>query len=445
MRTGLLTVALSAAIVLSAGCKKKLPEEEPVVADVPDQADPDTESPDSPAEPARSQAGPEMLARAVAYLSEDRPESARKALEILEKAAASDPDNVVIKFNLGLAHLQLGQLPRAETRFFEATRMDSSFGPAWLGLGLVQERTGSVGSAVDTYRKGIAADGENMALRAALVGALRRTGRFAEAVEQAREALRFNARSVEVYNELGAVYLDQGDLSMAEFVFSRALDQADGARQDARLISNLGWLYYLRGERLRARNQLEQANEIDPDFLQNLVYLSNLYLDDRNYDDAVGLLERARDAEPENAGVLLNLGIAYRGVGRFDDARVAYEKALSLRPGQVEPLMNLGILYGDYLKDYDKALASFRRYIEEGGENRAAAQEHIESVEREKLRAERQRERDEERKRREEERKERQRTLQQAEKEQPPTPEQQPDQQPEPVKPDPDSPWGGSE
>ncbi|TVQ92811.1 MAG: tetratricopeptide repeat protein [Deltaproteobacteria bacterium] len=430
-RTSMLVFWTLIAVTASGMACKKAPE--PPFQEQPEGSEPSADQPSTlptPSSPSgKVSAG--QVDRALERLALGTPAGAREALGILRALAKAEPENATVKYHLGLAHLQLEELPKAESAFFEATRLDASFGPAWLGLGVTQERSGALRSAVESYRTGVQADEENVELHAALVGALRRSGELDAAARKARDALKFNANSIALYNELGLVYMDKADYSMADFVFTRAINQVEGAGDDARIRSNFGWLLHLRGEAIRGRVQLERANDLEPDNLQTLVYLSNLYLDDRNYPDAVKLLERARTAEPENAGVLLNLGVAYRGVERFDDARQAYEKALSLRPDRVEPLLNLGILFGDYIKDYDKAASAFQRYIDKGGAKAELAREYIEGVEREKLRAERMRQREEERKQREQERRERERLLKESG-----------DTAPEQPQPSPDSPWG---
>ena len=408
---GLLAVALLAA----PACKKK-----PVVGpDTPPVAGGTETTPSTPVDApsqAPSSADPsKQVAEAVAQLTIGTPEAARSALGMLETASGGDPKNPWIYYNLGVARDQLSDPAGAEAAFREAVSLDDKLGVAWFGLGLLAERRGDAETAIGHYRRGAETDPEDMDLRSALVAALRRTGRLDAAIAEAKTALAFNNKSLQIFNDLGLVYLDRGDLSMARFVYQKALDQVDGAGNSALIRSNYGWALYLDGERIRARGQLEQAHQIDGTYLPALVYLAHFYLDDRNYVDAVPLLEKARVQEPDNPNILLNLGIAYRGVGRHDEARASYERALAVGGGSPDALMNLGILYGDYVKDYPKALEAFRSYVDRGGANAELATGYIAAIEKEQARLERQRQRDEERKRREQERLERERLLREGE------------------------------
>ena len=372
---------------------------------------------------------------AVAQLTVRTPEASRRALGILQELAAREPDNAYVQYNLGVAHRQLGQARQAEDAFARAIELDSALTRAYLGMGVLLEQQDRSRDAIRFYEQGVEADREDMELRSALIGALRRQGRLDEAIRQAREALKFNSKSLPVYNDLGLVYLDKDDLDMAEFVYLKALGQVKGAKQNADIRTNFGWTLYKKGDLLQARRQLEEAAQLDPRNLPTLIYLSHIYLDDRNFADAVPLLEAALEQEPDNCGVMVNLGVASRGLAEqirasaeggpddpriqplLDRARELYQRALELQPDSPEPHRNLGILLGDSYKDYDAAIAAFEAYLEAGGEQSELVASYKEDVEQERERAERQRQREEERRRREQEKLERQRLLEQAERE----------------------------
>lgn len=429
--------ALLGAVVLGVGCKKSTPQVDPTEDSSTAQDAPQTGA--EPASTSSDRVGEREIADAVAQLTVRSPEAARRARDVLVRAIANDPDNAYLHYNLGLAQHQLQSAAEAERAFREAIRLDPALGRAHMGLGLLFEERGQRDQAIEQYREGIASDPENMELRSAVIGALRRGGRHEQAIDEARSALAFNNKSLLVFNDLGLVYLDTGDLALARFVFFKAISEVEGARNSALIRSNFGWALYRDGERIKARLELEEAHRLDETYLPAQVYLAHLYLDDRNYADAVPLLEAASKKAPDNVPILLNLGIAYRGVERYPEAERAYKRALEAEQGVLKPHLNLGILYGDYLKDYPKALASFAKYIEGGGQQAELAANYVEGVEREQIRAERQREREEERRKREEERERRERLLRESEQQNPSG--QPPADEPPADEPTPD-PWG---
>ncbi|MEO8058658.1 MAG: tetratricopeptide repeat protein [Burkholderiales bacterium] len=80
-------------------------------------------------------------------------------------------------------------------------------------------------------------------------------------------------------------------------------------------------------------------------------------------DEAVAALEQAVRASPKQPVFQNQLGIAYRQQGQFAKARGAYEKALGLDPSYAAACLNLGILFDLYLRDGQRALELYDRYL----------------------------------------------------------------------------------
>ena len=195
MRT--LTVAGALALLaLLAGCPPKQTTPEPAVGDTtPTTTEPVVTTPEPRPEPKEKDLSPAEVRRrlddAVATLTIGTPESARRALGILDQLARSTPDNAYVFYNLGLAHDQLGENAQAERAFERAIELDPKLARAYMGLGLLQEKDGKTRDAIATYRKGIEVDENDMELRSAVIGALRRQGRLDEAIKEAKSALAY--------------------------------------------------------------------------------------------------------------------------------------------------------------------------------------------------------------------------------------------------------------
>ncbi len=352
---------------------------------------------------------------AVDLLERGGDESVTRAKEILEGVLVEEPDNAVAHLDLGIAHQRLGNMSEARISYQRASDADSENGDAWLYLGLAQMASDREDLGLATIRSGIRRAPDHNGLRAALVQALRESGELDEAIAEAREALKFNSNNLALYNNLGLAYMDKGDLELAKFVFRKGIDGVPEGRNDAWLHTNLGRTFLIENDLTTARFYLEKAVEFDPNGIPGLVYLSQVYLDDRNFADALPLLERAYAADPTNHGVMVNLGVTYRGVERFDDAERLYKAALTEDPANVEPQLNLAILVGDYLKDYERAITLLEGYVERGGDESAAAGEYISDFEKEKRRAARRRQADADAEARDAERLRREELLREAE------------------------------
>lgn len=346
-----------------------------------------------------------------------------RAIKLLESAVADDRTGIV-RFDLGLAYQRRGDLKSAQSQFQTVIAADPANGDAWLCLGYVHELEGDNRAALSSYETGVANAPDNLGLRVALVNGLRKVGRVDDAIAAAKEALRINTKAIEVYNALGLAYLEKKNIVLAKFVFQKAEQEIDGAKNNAVLQTNIGWTYYLDDNKPEATSRLQHALETDPNLVPALVYLSKVYMEDKNYADTVPLLENAARMDPNNADVQLTLGVAYRGVGRLDDAERAYQRALAIDPSDPAPHLNLGVLKGDYRKDYDGAVQEFNAYIAANGSESALAQDYIKAVQREKDLSDKRAKAELERKQREEERKRKE--------------QEQPQPQPQPAEPAPD-------
>ncbi len=393
------------ALAFLAGCPKAPPENpvpETPVSTAPEPATPEAPKPDEPkpdepkptetaaaADPSQLTPDERSINDAVALLEKGDAGARAKAESLLQGVTKKNPDLAFAWFNLGVAAYQGGNMDKARDLFETAADKDPKFGAPYLYMGVIDEKSSGRDAAIATWRTGVTHDPENIDLRVALIGALRDGGRIDDAIAEAKAALKVNSNSIGVYNNLGLIYMEKGDLDLAKFVFLKARD-VPGGDTNVYLRTNLGRILYLQGENSGALFNFQEAVKLDPEFLPALVYLAEMYQSDRNYTDMVPLLETAAKKAPEDHGVQMNLGIAYRGVGRYPEAKVAYETALKLEPTNPNPYFNLGILYGDYLKTpegvkmYDEALEAFGTYVTMGGKERDLAKTYIESVEKDK-------------------------------------------------------------
>ena len=311
----------------------------------------------------------ERLDVAIKLLDKGDANSARLAIPELESLAKSDKDVPEVHYNLGVARLLSGDTTGARKAFMAATDLDPTLGDAWLNLGALAEREGDLDRALANYRSGLRYQADHPDLIVGVISALRKLGRNDEAIREAKAALIKNANNVNAYNNLGLVYVDQGNLDLALFLYQKALNEIEGADENALLHCNLGQVYLLLERPNSARRELERSIELDPKLVVALLFLSEYYLDNHDWNGAFALLETALAVEPENPAVHINLGITYRGLQRYDEAKASYEKALALDPNNPDPYLNLAVLYGDYLKSYDVALGSIQTYRDRGGRN----------------------------------------------------------------------------
>ncbi len=91
--------------------------------------------------------------------------------------------------------------------------------------------------------------------------------------------------------------------------------------------------------------------------------LGLIYRQQGKLPEAVAAMEKAVKASPSQPVFHNQLGITYRHAGQFTKAKDAYERAISLDPNYAAPHLNLGILSDLYLRDNQRALEMYTRYL----------------------------------------------------------------------------------
>lgn len=96
------------------------------------------------------------------------------------------------------------------------------------------------------------------------------------------------------------------------------------------------------------------------------VQLGNDYFDTDQAQKAVNAYSKALEIEPNHQNtpnVLTDQGVMYRKMGLFDKAIANFEKASALDPRHAQSLFNLGVVYANDLKQNDKAIAVWQKYL----------------------------------------------------------------------------------
>ncbi|MGB2925256.1 MAG: tetratricopeptide repeat protein, partial [Limnothrix sp.] len=124
-----------------------------------------------------------------------------------------------------------------------------------------------------------------------------------------------------------------------------------------------------KGEDLLTQGQLDQAIaayekaiELQPENVEILNALGNLYQKIENWDKATECFHQAILVSPNNAGLYFNLGNTFLFQKNYAEAEVAYREAIALQPKDAGFLNNLGYSLQQQSK-YDEALQIFQHLL----------------------------------------------------------------------------------
>lgn len=112
--------------------------------------------------------------------------------------------------------------------------------------------------------------------------------------------------------------------------------------------------------------EAEKVVAQDPKNYQVWVQLGNDYFDTEQPQKAVNAYGKALALDPNSPNtpnVLTDQGVMYRKMGLFDKAIENFDRASKLDPKHTQSLFNLGVVYANDLKQKDKAIAAWQRYL----------------------------------------------------------------------------------
>lgn len=104
---------------------------------------------------------------------------------------------------------------------------------------------------------------------------------------------------------------------------------------------------------------LEAKVAANPNDIESLVSLANLYFDQDLHDKAIATYERALKLKNDMPDVWTDLGVMYRADKRFQDALAAFRKAIALDPRHEIARINTGIVLMIDMNDKAGALKAW--------------------------------------------------------------------------------------
>lgn len=115
------------------------------------------------------------------------------------------------------------------------------------------------------------------------------------------------------------------------------------------------------------QQRITEAEKIvanDPKNVQAWIQLGNDYFDTNQPQKAINAYDKALEIQPDNPNVLTDQGVMYKNVGWYDKAVANFEKAAKIDPKHVQSLYNLGVVYATDLKQPDKAIEAWNRFLQ---------------------------------------------------------------------------------
>jgi cellulose synthase operon protein C len=264
-----------------------------------------------------------------AYMAEGKPDL---ALQQFEKAAALDPDNPAIKTRVGISEIDIGQGRQGLSTLEQVFDTEAGAPVAGPMLVLTELRAKHLDKAAEVAGSLIKRDAKNP-LYFTLLGVVRVAQRDYSAAENSfRSALAINPEFPAATRDLAQLYVTTGRIDDAKKVYSDLLaKKAD----DVTALLGLSDIYISEKkwpEAVDAINRARSAAKNDPSPGLKLI---SLYESRQDWKSAKSVAAELASQFPGDVNVLEAQGRAQFGAGDMDGAVSSYKRAHELVPNSI--------------------------------------------------------------------------------------------------------------
>jgi tetratricopeptide (TPR) repeat protein len=299
------------------------------------------------------------------------------ARDSVTEALRLDPQDTSVRYSLATIYRGTGRLTEAidELRDIVASRPSADDAHRLLGEVLIESGDQAAGMAelqeAVNLRPGFASHHQSLGL------AHYRAGRHVEAAAAFKRITELQPDSAWGFQLLGTAYHAMDDISAAVPNYEKAI-----ALGNAKAYSNLGMLYYARGNLPEAERCLREALKRDANSLKKYS-LGDVYtrmgrtreaLDE--YRGAAALCEDELRINPRDAEAVARLSLTYLKLGRRREADTRMREAVALAPDNADVRFAQAI-HATLVGSKDEAIDALRRAIEHGYSRVRVAQEPL--------------------------------------------------------------------
>ena len=278
----------------------------------------------------------------------------------LDRAMELVPDEPRFARDLMRLYLDRDEVAAAQSVLEDRFAAEARSPERWFLRAKLQTEAGDDEGAVALYDSALAASGERMAEAWLNRGAaLRRLGRFEEALASYRTALREREKYPEAWFNIGVGLSESGDRQGAIEAYRHSLDIEPN---QPKAWFNLG-VQWRRMERFdEALTAWERAVALDPGYAlawYNLA-LNQVRL---GMETAGSALDRLSESFPDFIKGWVLRAEWLESQGRLEEAAAAHREVLERNPADVRTWRRLGVVLHD-LEDEEGALQAFREVVE---------------------------------------------------------------------------------
>ena len=294
--------------------------------------------------------------------------NAAGATQAFQAALSADSNAYKAAYNLGVLADRAGQDGRAMQFYQQALRIQADYERAIEGIARIHLRRGNASEAVSFVQPLAQQWVRNLHVQAILGDVLVAANRPEEGIAAARVALRRDERFVPAMVVLVKANLRLDRDELAESILNQAIETND---QNAELHYLRGQMHEEAGNLAPALESYRRAIQLEPGYTEARMALGLRQLAAGNYADALSQFQTAAQLAPTLPAVRLALGDAYRATKAWTQAKAEFDRVLEMDPQNAQVHFNLGMLYREagasfpglsIIEAYQRAVTELNRY-----------------------------------------------------------------------------------
>ncbi len=227
-------------------------------------------------------------------------------------------------------------------------------------VAIVLKAQGKYAEAVEQYRQALALKPNQPEVMSNLGNALKESGSAEEAIACYQNAIALNPHYAEAHNNLGISYKEQGKLDEAISCYQTALRLKPNYVEAHH---NLGIIWRLQGKLDPAIDYFRQAIALKPNYVDAHTSLGSTLHQQGKLDEAIAQFNHLLTLKPDSAETYNNLAMVLQEQGKVEAAIAAFKQALVIRPDYPGVCNNLGNILLEN-KQIEAAIAAYRRALE---------------------------------------------------------------------------------
>ena len=282
----------------------------------------------------------------------------QSAINDLQTVVSRLPDNPVVRFNLGRAHLAKGNIQQAKIQFEESLKLRPDYLLPRIALAQLLQQNQEYGKVVQMASEILAYDPNNVQGKLLRTRSLIGMGELKQARNELADFTVKNPNIWEAKLQTAALDLSEKNYKAGEDSFRKMYAET----KDPRALMGLTETYTVQGQYDQAMKLLKEELAKAPDRVDYIVAIGNIAVRAQKYPEAMENYKKALDKFPRSADVWIRLGETQRRTGDLVSAAASFHKAKDLAPNNVVPFIELALM-ADSAGQKDKARPLYEQIL----------------------------------------------------------------------------------